>query len=432
MTLDRTQPPALHRDLDVEIPFSVYERHSYGTIATFPNDTLEVISLTFILPKEVARDSSLLDTAVAAMLLRGTRKKKAEELAMALESSGVRLSVVSLADVYELRVRFAKKKLSRALKLLEEIFLTATFPEEEVAQWLAAEKERFKSLVEDPEFLAQQALMPHLFGREHPYGSVVRLEDFAQVTAQQIRDRWASSLRHQIVVVAAGGLSVKDVRRLDASLAVCFPHPVHPVQRLYPDCPRQEQKLLYTPCSNAAQVAILGGMCFPPRTEETDDFTLDVALALLGGVFRSRLMLNLREDKGYTYGVRLRLAERQAVSFVSIQTTVGKAYAREALKEIRHEFERLQAEPPSQEEVDGLRTELLVSLMEQLDNTLQAARVLTDARLEEVDASARMRIKIDTIRTITPEQIWRVAQKKLFFTNFVWSIAGGEPLDTLP
>lgn len=446
MTLDRTQPPALRRDLNIDFPEFEVLRHKHFSLSVFPAKGLEVISLTLFFPKRFPINP-LLHWALAALLVRGTEKHTADKLAMALESLGVRLSCHAQKDAYEIRMRCARQNLEPALRLLREILLTPTYPNSEVRQWVNSERESFKALLEDPEFLAQQALQPVLFGAKHPYGQIISLANFDLLTPsekifdanvqQQIFPRMLSRMwRDDIlpcgfVAIAAGGLSMADIILLDNKLSRFPSKPTYVMPMLaMPALPKK--RLIYTPCPNSAQVAILGGTCFLPRTEPTDDFGLDVALALLGGVFRSRLMLNLREDKGYTYGVRLRLFERQALTFVSIQTTVGKAYAQDALKEIRYEFERLQAEPPTQEEVDGLRTELLVSLMEQFDNPLQAARLLTDFRLQDVDASARMRSKIDTIRTITPDNIWRIAQEKLFFTNFVWSIAGGDPIDALP
>ena len=447
MILDRTQPPALQRDLDIDFPEFEVLRHKHFSLSVFPAKGLEVISLTLFFPKRFPiPPTPLLQLAVAALLLRGTEKHTADKLAMALESLGVRLSCHAQKDAYEIRMRCARQNLEPALHLLREILLTPTYPNSEIQQWANSERESLKALLEDPEFLAQQALQPVLFGAKHPYGQIISLADFDRLTPsekifnaneQQVFPRMLSRMwRDDIlpcgfVAIAAGGLSMADIillynklSRFPSRYTYLVPAPAMPAL--------PKKRLIYTPCPNSAQVAILGGTCFLPRTEPTDDFGLDVALALLGGVFRSRLMLNLREDKGYTYGVRLRLFERQALTFISIQTTVGKDYAQDALKEIRYEFERLQAEPPTQEEVDGLRTELLVSLMEQFDNPLQAARLLTDFRLPDVDASARMRAKIDTIRTITPEKIWHIAQRELFFTNFVWSIAGGDPIDALP
>ena len=444
MTLDRTQPPALRRDLNIDFPEFEVLRHKHFSLSVFPAKGLEVISLTLFFPRRLPL-TPLLHWALPALLVRGTEQYTADELAMALESLGVRLSCHAQKDAYEIRMRCARQNLEPALSLLHEILLTPTYPISEVRQWANSERESFKALLEDPEFLAQQALQPALFGATHPYGLVTSLADFdafspseeapsahEPLTSERLSQLWREEiLPCGFVAIAAGGLSTEDITLLDNKLTSFPSKPTAAVPVLeMPALPNE--RLIYTPCPNSAQVAILGGTCFLPRTEPTDDFGLDVALALLGGVFRSRLMLNLREDKGYTYGVRLRLFERQALTFVSIQTTVGKTYAQDALKEIRYEFERLQAEPPTQEEVDGLRTELLVSLMEQFDNPLQAARLLTDFRLPDVDASARMRAKIDTIRTITPENIWRIAQKELFFTNFVWSIAGGDPIDALP
>lgn len=427
MTLDRTQPPSLQHDLNITFPPSQLITHTHFTLSLFPDERLEVISLTLFFPKSVSQATPLQHSALVAMLLRGTERQTAEELAMTLESLGVRISIQSRADYYEFHLRFVRLQLEAALTLLREILFTPTFPEAELAQWLAAERERFKALLEDPEFLAQQALMPKLLGN-HPYGRIITLRDFEQVSVSELRALWKSTFfENPFTVIAAGGVSTADVLRLQTAFND-YPLAVPSDKREVLSSIHSTEEFVYTPCPNSAQVAILGGLCLPPRLSPSEDFALDIAVDLLGGVFRSRLMLNLREDKGYTYEIRARVVDRRDATLIMIQTSVGKAYAEKALAEIRYELDRLPTAPPTLNELEGLRTELLASLMQQFDNTLLSSRILTDSRLPNADATAWMRAKIDTIRTISPERICHIAKEKLFFTNFVWSIAGGVPI----
>jgi len=144
---------------------------------------------------------------------------------------------------------------------------------------------------------------------------------------------------------------------------------------------------------------------------------------ILGEYFGSRLMSNLREDKGYTYGVGSMLSEFHETGYFLIATEVGKEHAKNAIQEIENEIVRLQNELVGSEELDLVRNYLLGQLLKSADGPYSMTDLCVG--LYSFDLGVDFYDKyLEKIKTITPERLRELAKKYLNWSDLTVVSAG--------
>jgi predicted Zn-dependent peptidase len=160
---------------------------------------------------------------------------------------------------------------------------------------------------------------------------------------------------------------------------------------------------------NGVQGAIRIGRHFPNRNHP--DYTpMRVLNALFGGYFGSRLMTNIREDKGYTYGIYSSLTPEKEGGSMVVTTETGTAVVEDAIKEVYKEMELLRQEPVDDEELLLVKNYLLGSILGDLDgpfSILQRWRTLILNGFDEAYFNENIRI----YKTVTPAELHALAQK---------------------
>lgn len=175
--------------------------------------------------------------------------------------------------------------------------------------------------------------------------------------------------------------------------------------------------------ADATQHALRLGRLAPTRTHP-DYPALEVLITLLGGYFGSRLMKNLREDKGYTYGIGAAIHSRVMSGWISISTEVGASVEHDARAQIIHEMNRLCAEPVTTEELNRVRAYLEGSLRSAFEGPFSPADRLSDVQVFGMDFNYYQRY-LDTLRNIQPVQLQALAATYLRPDTYTAVVAGG-------
>jgi predicted Zn-dependent peptidase len=183
------------------------------------------------------------------------------------------------------------------------------------------------------------------------------------------------------------------------------PQVVHPVQR----APERRHRILNQ--SDGVQGAIRMARPFPNR-HHPDHPGATVLNALFGGFFGSRLMENIREDKGYTYGIYSYLQNHVAESAWMISTEAGREVCEAAITEVYHEMRRLREEEIPEEELQMVRNYLMGTLLGDLDGPFQIIGRWKNLVLNGLDES-HFRRTIETIRGITATELNALATRYL-------------------
>ncbi len=297
------------------------------------------------------------------MLGEGAGDRGALQLAAAAESLGARIGSGASLDAGNISLSVLRENLAPALALYADVIQRPRFDAAEIervrAQWLsgiAQEKTR-------PGSLAMRLLPPLLYGREHPYGiPFTGSGDEASIAALQREDLvdfhrdWVRPDNATLIVVGDIGLD-ELVPLLDKQLGE-WKSPASPLPTLRRDAVARPaaSRVFLVDQPGAVQANILVGLVVP-STADPASLAFDLGNGVLGGTFTSRLNMNLREDKAWSYGVSTgasnALGQRPWIGYAPVQID----RTAEAITEIRREIAAFVGERPAEAgEISHIRT----------------------------------------------------------------------------
>lgn len=359
-------------------------------------------------------------SATANLLAEGSEQMSAREISEQLDFHGSYFDVNTDRDYVYISFAMLSKFVTETLRVAEELLLHPTFPEEEVETYRLKRKQRLQIERQKVDVRAREAFARAMFGEEHPYGH--SFEERAYDNLQR-EDLVAFYRQHYTAAngfaVCSGRIGEKERAALCALLEQ-FPT-AEPTPR--PDFPPiRQQREVRLRHEGAVQSSIRIGRLLFPR-EHPDFVGMQVVAAALGGYFGSRLMQNLREEHGYTYGVISAMVNFEREGYLAIATQVGNEVTEEALREIYTEIERLRTEPLSEEELQLVKNIMTGEMMRILDGPFGIA----DVTIENILCGRTNRViseNVERIRSITPDEVQRLAEKYLRREDLVTVVVG--------
>jgi len=361
-----------------------------------------------------------LTSAMAAMLTEGTANYSSRELAEKIERLGANLSANSSEDFVMVGGSSLSIYGSEVLQLIAEVTFRATFPESELDLYKRNTIENLKFQRSQPGFLANEQVARILYG-EHPYSQISPTADDIEVLS---RDTLADFYSTKLLPNNAIFIAVGDVNT-DELLGEINEHfgswqsgeVTRPSVATPPS--RSERTLTIVDRPGSAQSNIvLSNLAF--ERNSPDYFSAIVMNQILGAGASSRVFMNLREEKGYTYGAYTRLDAKRLAGDFEATAEVRTAVTGDSLREFFYELERIRTDLVSEEEIadaknfltgvfpiraetqEGL-TNLIVNqqLYELPDDYLQTYRQNIEAvTLEDVQAVAKKYIHPDRLAIV--------------------------------
>lgn len=293
-------------------------------------------------------------------ILSGTERHDRASLAAAFGRLGASLGAALSGDCFVVSGSVLAGNLVPFLALVGEILLSSRFPAAEVAGDRARTADEVTLVLSRPETIAAEALAKRIYGR-HPYGAELpRPDAISKVTAPQLRRLHAALVRPGAAHLVLVG-DVQPARALRAAesafsewlslapgkaVALAKPPPVEPGGIELIDRPGSVQSNLR-----------LGGTA--PSRASADWPAMALANALLGGMFSSRIVENLRERNGYTYSPRSTIEHLRAGSSFSLSAEVSTGVTAASLVEARYELARIATTGVKDEELEGARRYVL-------------------------------------------------------------------------
>ena len=353
-------------------------------------------------------------SATNFLLKNGTSKRAAFEINEHFEYYGAYLNRACYNETANLTLHCLNKHTDELLPVVAELITDSVFPQEELDIYKQNSQQRLKVNLKKSEFVAGRLIDAYLFGDEHPYGKYQNLEDYSAVTREDVTAFYDKYYRHgRCVIFAAGKLPASLISTLEqyfgtlplqghTAAAEVIQHPLQPAA---------QKKFHIVNDKEGVQGAIRIARPFPNRLHP--DFQKVLVLNnLLGGFFGSRLMTNIREDKGYTYGIYSYLMNFTHESGWMISTEAGREVTEATVKEIYFEMEQLRAEPVDDEELMMTRNYMIGSILGDLDGPFQVIGRWKNMILNGVD-EGYFRRGIQIIKTITAEELHQLANKYL-------------------
>ena len=286
-------------------------------------------------------------------------------------------------------------------------------------------KKRYrKFLVENDKVyrLAANQFFESIFGNQHPYGRQALPEDFGNLDSTLLRDFHASFYRPENMAIFVSGKIHKDISfLLNKYFGEIFVPSAH-AKKSSLFLSRQKERIIHIEKKGALQSAIRIGS--PSINKRHQDYQgLKVLNVILGGYFGSRLMKNIREDKGYTYGISSSVVSLNLTGFISISTEVSNKFTQSAIDEIYKEIRRLQSEPVDKEELSVVRNYMLGELVRMFDGPFASAESFRSAWEFGFDNSYYQRFA-DRIKSIEPDEL-KILTQKYYNIDDLYEVTAG-------
>lgn len=362
--------------------------------------------------------------ASAAMLTEGTKSYTSHQIAEQFDYLGSFCEHAIDRDFGKVTLLSLNKYLDKSLDVLEEVVKHPTFPEKELETFRIKGKQSLIVELEKVSTLARQSFFKTIFGNNHPYGHFAEPQDYLNLKREQlIKYHQIFLTSNRCTLILSGKIGDNEIRSVkkyfgespwgDSSAStVELPQITIPSERKF-----------FNLKADAVQSAIRIGRQMVSK-KHPDYCGLVVLNTILGGYFGSRLMKNIREDKGYTYGISSSILTLKDHCVFIIGTEVGAEFTFSALKEIYAEIERLKNEPVTDNELDLVKNYLLGELLRSFDGAFAIADTVTSL-LEYNDLDYDFFEKmVETTKTIKSEEIMNLANAYLRTNDLIECVAG--------
>jgi zinc protease len=406
--------PALHAPVPIKKVL-----HNELSVLAVPKPGLPLCSVSVIIKSGSAQDPGHLPGLAgftAEMLKMGTQRRSAQALAREVESLGTSIEISADDDAIVLTTTALKENIGKVMEVLADQLLHPKFAREEVSRVRHMRLAALSQEHNDPHRSVGQVFGKVVYG-DHPYahtqlGSAAALK---KIGAPHLEGYYAQHFRPaNAAVIVVGDVTVDEAQHLvDLHLgawhaAVDAPsgvqaRPVTPVEQ------PSEVTLVSRPGAPQSQLMI-GELSVARDTP--DYFALTLCNAILGGMFNSRINMNLREDKGYTYGAHSMFdLHRERGTFV-VATGVTTNVTAPAIKEIFMEIDKIRSADVEAEELHNAKNRYTLSLPGYFQTVDAVAYMVASLYLYDLPLDYYQRLP-EQLERVSVADVRRVAQQYL-------------------
>lgn len=384
-----------------------------NTLFLFRNDALGIVKLDLTLEAGSAYQT-LKSQAHAANQLFGeaTSQLSAAQTAEFLDFRGIVVERMADTCTANLSFYFMRRFADQLFPLIARMFQAPEVTPQLFDAYLSRRSAQLKTNFQKTNYLARNLYYELLYGPDHPLGTYALPEDLQHLTLTDVQDfiRQHYSLAHTQLILS-GPIDDELLRLADTHLAPKATTPA-PVATIPAAASRQKTQAAHAPLPGAVQSTIRIGRLLPFPWHSADYTRFMVLNTLLGGYFGSRLMSNLREDKGYTYGIYSQTQIFRNSIALYITADVAAAATADAVAEINREIERLRQEPVTQAELDRVRNYMMGDFIRSIDGTFEISERYRQMVATGVDERLSTNL-MQTLADITPAQLHTLAQTTL-------------------
>lgn len=417
---DRTIAPPIKDAIEFNITLKPCSRFSLlnGAPVYYINDGAEeVVMVEFVFKAGNCYENKNGVAASANYLIKnGTSKKNAFEITEYFEYYGAYLSRSCFNETATITLHCLSKHLKELLPVIRELITDAVFPENELEIFQQNSIQRLSVNLLKCDFVANRLIDVYLYGAQHPYGRVSNKEDIEALTREDLTSFFKQFYANANCTIFSAGKLPADFEELldhyfgDLSLNENLPTVTYKRELM------SQKKHRVTNDMNGVQGAIRIARPFPDR-HHPDFKKVMILNTLFGGYFGSRLMSNIREEKGYAYGINSFLQNHiQQTSWI-ISTEAGKDVCEATIDEVYKEMQLLRETPIDAEELLLVKNYMMGLNLGYVDGPFHIISRWKNLILHGLDEDY-FYDSLNTIKNISAEELQALSNKYLLPEQF--------------
>ena len=424
--IDRSKPPVIPIPREFLFPEYSQTMLSNGIRLILVEDHAQpLLSIHLVFRKGAAAESIPgLANFTAQMITRGTTSRSAQQIADEMDFLGGSLYASSAWDTTSVSLTVLTKFAIAGLNVFADVVCNASFPEDEIERYRLQALSYLQQNYSDPNYLASVALRYGLY-KGHTYGHALTgtLESIGGLKRQDCLAYYNDVFTPgNAFIVATGNITIDQLKQMLETALEGWEAKRSEPEQAEASTPVKERKVVVCEKPEAAQTVLLVGFA-SPSLSDPDYPAMQFLNTLLGSVFISRLNANLREEKGYTYGVNSYIDVRRSSSSLVIGTSVGKDVTLPAVEEILGELQRMASEPITDEELDLTRKYMLGSFALRTATPNQVISLLSSLELFGLPPEYYEQY-YKALAAITKEQLFDVQKRRFSVERLVIAASG--------
>lgn len=413
--LNRSSAPAIKDAIEFDLKLKPYEKFLLDNgveVYAINTGAEEVLQAEWVFyAGNWYEEQNMVAATTNYLLKNGTSGKNAFEINEHFEYYGAYLNRGCYNETATISLHCLNKHVSELLPVISEIITDPVFPEEELQLYKQNNKQRLTVSLKKCDFVAGRLIDEYVYGIDHPYGKYSSAEAYDVLTRKQLQDFYAQYYQQgKCIIFIAGKLPKGIIEQLNKNFGqLSINHTIGLKKHI--GRPAVEKKYRITNDANGVQGAVRMARHFPNRHHP--DFTKAMVLNnLFGGFFGSRLMSNIREDKGYTYGIHSYLQNHVQESAWMISTEAGRDVCEATIAEVYKEMNILRKELVSEEELLLVKNYMMGSILGDLDGPFHIIAKWKNIILNDLPGTF-FYDSVNTIKSVSAEELRELAVKYL-------------------
>lgn len=412
--INRKEIPNITKLTQVNVPQSETCSSANGILFHYLKGNSEFVRIdVHFYAGKAFQDRYLVSAFTNGLLREGTKFHSSAEIAEKLDYYGAWLRTNSSTEKASLSLYSLQKFLPYTLQILNEVMKYPNFPENEFQTLRKQQRQSFLLSQEKVEEISDQEFQKRLYGPQCKYSATAELKDYDNLQIEWIREFYEKYYTiAPSAVYITGNLSKENIKQIEAIFESYPPLASIPQDSaLYQFSPQSEQEI-FIKKENSVQAAInVGRILFSRNHPDFHKFSL--LNTVLGGYFGSRLMSNIREEKGYTYGIHSSLYTNLETGHLQISTQTANEYVRPVLSEINFEINRLCNDLIPDNELSVVKNYMIGSLARMLDGDFSRTNLYISLNNYGLNMKEYIDNRLEIINTTTSEELKSLAQKYL-------------------
>ena len=391
-------------------------------IYLFPSDTTDLVKIDLLFEAGSAyQHKKLCAAATVKLMCTATKAMDSAALAEFMDYRGIVVEADSQVQQTSLTFYLLRRYAEELLPIVRDIVYSPAFNEDDFEVWRNHRRQEILSAEQKPSTIARREFYLQIFGEHHPLGSYATAADLDNLTLDDIRTHHTERyVNGKVSVVLAGAV---DDNLVDMVHAIFATTDEDSTRKMLPFPERQSITTRHIAMSSATQTTVRVGRLLPLSWDSAEYTRFMLLTTALGGYFSSRLMQNLREDKGLTYGIYARTQIYRGLIVFYITADISGGSAQMAVAEIKNELSRLCNETIPNEELQLVKTVMAGDFLRSVDGIFERSARFCDMYATCVDEQLTVNLQ-RALEETTPEQIKKLAAEYLQPESMIVCTAG--------